>query len=348
MNRIIPIFVLMIIVFGAGCINTDNGNDNESISDDAVIVHLTYGAFTLPEMAIQELVVNETAVNFSIYNYDYQLTERYIKPLNESMRSEVLETFRSNDFLELNATYVPQEGQPVVADVGVVEITLVEDNFSKTVKVDPYYDAYMPENLKEIDQQLRDLREYAVSTSPEEAEGIAEEWIMNAPTYSYDGSNLTMEKHEILEAYPEQHRLNYSFISRHAGYGNRSGEMVAQVITPHNIVVTVAGGEVTAAVIDGVWDERSQRMLADMVAMETSMPCNETPWEEWYGQGDIQFITEPTEEELVIAYFGEVYDIEVSNFESTRMDAVTCRFTLETGQEYVDRMEELGWKTSTS
>lgn len=348
MRRIVLIPVLLLMVLGSGCIYPDNGNEAETISDDAVIVHLTYGAFTLPEMAIQELVVNETAVNFSIYDYDYRLTERYVKPLNESMRSELLETFRNNGFLELNDTYVPQEGQPIVADVGVVEITLLQDNFSKTVTVNPYYDAYMPGDLQEIDQELRDLRQYAVSTSPEEAELIAEEWIMNSPTYSYDGSELTLEDHEIRESYPEQHRLNYSFVSSQAGYGNRSGEILAQVITPHNIVVTVAGGEVTSAVIDGVWDEMNQRMLTDMVAMESSMPCNETPWQEWYEQGDIQFIREPTEEELVIAYFGEVYDIEVTGFESTRMDAVTCRYTLEVVQGDVEMMGELGWENRSS
>lgn len=346
MNKTILLAILLLIILGAGCIYPDNDTEAETISDDAVIVHLAYGAFTLPEMAIQELVVNETAVNFSIYNYDYQLTERYIKPLNESMRSDLLETFRSNDFLTLNDTYVPQEGQPIVADVGVVEITLLQDNSSKTVKVDPYYDAYMPDNLQEIDQALRDLRQYAVSTSPEEAEEIAEEWIMNAPTYSYDGSSLTLEEHQVLETYPEQHRLNYSFISSRAGYGNRSDEMLAQVITNHTIVVTVSGGEVTYAVIDGVWDERSQRMLADIVTMESNMPCNETPWQNWYEQGDIDFIKAPTEEELVITYFGEVYDIEVTGFESTQMDAVTCRYTLEVMQGDVERMEELGWTQS--
>ncbi|AFV23871.1 hypothetical protein Mpsy_1664 [Methanolobus psychrophilus R15] len=51
-----------------GC--TENNSNAPEISDDAVITYLTCGAFTLPTMAVQEPVVNSTAVNLSYYNYD--------------------------------------------------------------------------------------------------------------------------------------------------------------------------------------------------------------------------------------------------------------------------------------
>jgi glutamate racemase len=46
----------------------------------------------------------------------------------------------------------------------------------------------------------------------------------------------------------------YTFDSLHAGYGDRSGEIVAEVITPHEVVITVEGGEIVSAVMDEAWD----------------------------------------------------------------------------------------------
>jgi hypothetical protein len=137
--------------------------------------------------------------------------------------------------------------------------------------------------------------------------------------------------------------MTYEFMSSQAGYGDRSGEAPAQVITQHTIVVRVAGGEVTSAIIDGIWDEMYQRMLSDLVVMESSMPCDAAPWVQWYEEGNIQFPAEPREEEIAIAYFGEVYSIGISNFESDRLDSETCNYTLQVRQRDVRMMEDLGW-----
>jgi hypothetical protein len=341
MNGRTLVLILLLTLLSAGC--AERNNDVQTISDDAVIVHLTYGAFTLPEMAIQELIVNETAVNLSIYGGDRELTSRYVQPINESVRNELLRLFRDNQFLDMEEAYEPREGQPIVADVGVVEISLIQDNFSKTVKVDPYYEDYMPQELREIDRELVRLRTHAMSTSPEEARAIAEEWITNAPTYAYDGSNLTPNGHLIRDSFPEQHEITYEFVSSQAGYGDRSGKAAAQVITQHTIVVRIAGGEVTSAIIDGVWDEMYQRMLSDLVVMESLIPCDEAPWVQWYEEGNIQFPTEPREEEIAIAYFSEIYSIEISYFESDYVDSDTCNYILQVRQRDVRMMEDLGW-----
>lgn len=46
-----------------------------------------------------------------------------------------------------------------------------------------------------------------------------------------------------------------------AGYDDREGEMVAQVLTDHTIVVTVKDGEITKVVTDGVFDEMSGKKI---------------------------------------------------------------------------------------
>jgi hypothetical protein len=54
--------------------------------------------------------------------------------------------------------------------------------------------------------------------------------------------------------------LTYAFTSSHAGYGDRSGKVTAQVITPHTIRITILDRTVDSAVIDEKWDEKGQFM----------------------------------------------------------------------------------------
>lgn len=256
-NKIVFILFIILLTFSAGCMEGQSGQSEAS--ENITITHKTYGAFTLPEMQLQVLTVNSTHVVFTTSGMEGELKQVYERPFNETDFEELVDLFEKNEFFEMQDRYTPQEGQPVVTDVGTVEISLTGENKAKTVIVDPYYSEYMPEGLQEIDSALLKLRAYAVSTSPEEAEEIAENWIKNAPTYSFDGFDLKLENHEILESIPEQHILTYTFTSRHGGYGNRTGQIVTEVLTPHMIEVTVSDGNVTSAIIDGEWDELAQK-----------------------------------------------------------------------------------------
>ncbi|RXA20559.1 hypothetical protein EQO05_05420 [Methanosarcina sp. MSH10X1] len=253
-SKLVSVMLIILLIFSAGCIEGQSGT-----SENITITHKTYGAFTLPEMQLQILTVNGTHVVFTTSGIEGEFKQVYERPFNETDFEELVDLFERNGFFEMQDRYTPQEGQPVVADVGTVEISLSGENKAKTVIVDPYYSEYMPEGLQEIDSALIELRAYAVSTSPEEAEEIAENWIKSAPTYGFDGFDLKLENHEILESIPEQHILTYTSTSRHGGYGNRTGKMVTQVITPHRIEVTVSDGNVTSAIIDGKWDELAQK-----------------------------------------------------------------------------------------
>ncbi|WP_256623105.1 hypothetical protein [Methanolobus chelungpuianus] len=341
MKGMIVALLLMLAFFSSGC--TERSDAAQDISDDVVIVHLSYGAFTLPEIAVRELIVNETAVNLSYYGADRELTARYVRPVNESVRNGLLDLFRKNGFLSMEGSYGPEEGEPIVTDIDTVEISLIQDGLNKTVRVDPYYEAYMPRELREIDQALRDLKAYAMSTGPEDARAIAGEWIINAPTYDYDGSNLTLADHVVLDSFPEQHEISYEFVSSHAGYGNRSGEGPAVVVTPHTIVVRVAGGEVTSAVMDGTWDEMYQRMLSDLVSMESSMPCDEVPWVDWYEGSSTRFPAGPGEEDVAIKYFSDVYSIGIEGFEDISQGSDSCSYRVQVRQRDVRAMEDIGW-----
>ena len=95
----------------------------------------------------------------------------------------------------------------------------------------------------------------------ENAVEIALEWLRNAPTFSFDGIEGSMKVEEVViaESYPIQYFITISFDCSHAGYGDRTGEILAQVITSHKVRLTVVSEEVQGAVIDGEWDEINQR-----------------------------------------------------------------------------------------
>jgi hypothetical protein len=78
----------------------------------------------------------------------------------------------------------------------------------------------------------------------EAASQIATQFILNAPTYSFDGIDGTLQVVEMmsLESLPVQYIVTLSFESSHAGYGDRSDEALAQVETTHIATVKVVGG----------------------------------------------------------------------------------------------------------
>lgn len=99
--------------------------------------------------------------------------------------------------------------------------------------------------------------------SREESQRVAEEFTRLEATFRFDGIPETL-KVTGTTSVADGWRYTIEFDSRHAGYGNRSGQMLAQVITHHTAEVTVQAGRVTKAVMDEVWDMISLRMLDDV------------------------------------------------------------------------------------
>jgi hypothetical protein len=353
--------LLILLIYVSGCTAKQPG-----ISDDATIIHKTYGGFTLREMQMQELTVNNTAVVFTTSDTEGNFMKKYEKPFNETAFKEFITLFEENKFLEMNDSYTPQEGQPIVTDVGTLEISLIEGNKTKTVKVDPYYSDYMPEGLQKIDSKLLELRAYAISTPPQEAERTARTWIESAPTYSFDGFDLKLENHEILETIPEQHFLTYTFTSRQGGYGNRTGQMITQALTPHKIEIIVSEKNITSAVIDGEWDELSQQLIpkgpdtndmnnttgvnaeGEFVKIKYKITEEKAPWDKWYEEGNIKFIKAPTPSELITAYHGTVHNVELYEVNET----AGCDISYSCNESYyvakvktnnLEKMKTLGW-----
>lgn len=98
--------------------------------------------------------------------------------------------------------------------------------------------------------------------SEEESQEIAEEFVEDSPTFVFDGieDSLLLTDTLALQS-PYCWQFVFEFDSSHVGYGDRTGLTLAEVITPHQAVVTVEQGEVTDAVLDGEWDMLSQETL---------------------------------------------------------------------------------------
>ncbi len=110
---------------------------------------------------------------------------------------------------------------------------------------------------KKNDEEVFDQSGFSL----EESRNIAESWIKEkSPTYVHDGFDLILvSEKEIVSRLVYSHL--YSFQSRSAGYGDRSDEMSAQVITLHEIEIIVESGEVISAITDDVYDEINREMI---------------------------------------------------------------------------------------
>jgi hypothetical protein len=110
----------------------------------------------------------------------------------------------------------------------------------------------------------------------EEAKELVEQFVKTSPTFVFDGIEDSLEitkiaaftRKETSEDSSDSGKIKgwefvFEFESRHAGYGDRTGEMLAQVITPHTAVITVEQDEITSAIVDSKWDMKKQELVSD-------------------------------------------------------------------------------------
>ncbi len=93
---------------------------------------------------------------------------------------------------------------------------------------------------------------------------VATWFVKSSPTFAFDGmeESLNVGIISIRESFPEQFSINAEFSSRHGGYGDREGQFLTQVITPHTMGMVVSNGNVVSAIIDEEWDELNQKLWA--------------------------------------------------------------------------------------
>lgn len=96
--------------------------------------------------------------------------------------------------------------------------------------------------------------------SKEASQTIAEEFVRNCPTFNFDGMAETLELTNALTARcPFCWSFTFEFDSRHAGYGDRTGQVLAEVITHHRAMIMVELHQIKSAVMDDKWDTVRQQ-----------------------------------------------------------------------------------------
>ena len=112
--------------------------------------------------------------------------------------------------------------------------------------------------------------------SEEESQKIAEEFLRDSPTFVFDGIEDTLRLADTLTARcPYCWAFIFEFDSGHPGYGDRTGQVLAQVITPHRAVIVVERLEIISAVMDDEWDMICQEMVAKQEEPETALSVSE-------------------------------------------------------------------------
>lgn len=290
---------------------------------NAVIRYRVYGGFVMPSYAIQELVVTEDMATWTISAADGNITERFEKNLTKEQFNTVVKVFSDNNFNSYGDRYV--EGQNHVADVGFTDISFTANGKTKTVTV-YNYNEFLPPGLVRIREKLQEIVDFTKTPDESQIKERAEAWIAGAPTYAYDGSGLGLVSYVQQESYPVRHVLTYRFTSSHAGYGNRSDIVTAQVVTEHTIVVTIVDGIVDSAVIDGKWDETGQFMQGSVLSLSYQpKQCEKTVWQVWEENSGRVYIRAPTDEEIIRHYYAAVYGVDVGNVKKVQLDLVTCQ-----------------------
>jgi hypothetical protein len=314
------IFVVLLIavVMIAACTQVQ-----ESASDNIVIKYRFYGGFVMPTHAIQELVVTKDTSTLTVYSSEGNITEQFKKNLTPEQFNSIVKVFLDNNFASYGYRY--DEGQKYVTDVGFTDITFSVNGKSKTVTT-YNVNAYLPSGLIAIREKLQETVDYTRSLDENQVKALAESWIKEAPTYKYDGSGLVLVDYIQQESYPVRHVLTYNFTSSHSGYGDRSDQVTAPVITNHTIKVTIIDGNVDSAIIDGVWDEMGQFMIgSELTFSYQPKMCEKTPWQIWEENSGRVYIRAPTDAEIIKGYYESVYTIEVRDVKKIQLDTMTCQ-----------------------
>ena len=116
-----------------------------------------------------------------------------------------------------------------------------------------------------------------IPITPEEQEkndalGVAQGFILTNPTFAFDGlpDTLDVESVSVMESYPVQYGIKIAFDSSHGGFGNREGQILTPVITPHKVDIIVSEGEVVYAVTDETWDELNLQYVQSLSKLPSS------------------------------------------------------------------------------
>ncbi len=152
----------------------------------------------------------------------------------------------------------PDDPEEVDEKVDIMEtVNTLSEAVSDLLKEEDATEEKIDDIIEALKGIIEDLEEKLGLT---EALNVAREWMEEeSPTYTFDGDELEVVGWVRIE--DGKYEFTFDFESSSAGYGDRTDEATAQVITPHTTVVVVDDGEVVSAITDEVYDEMADEMI---------------------------------------------------------------------------------------
>ncbi len=101
------------------------------------------------------------------------------------------------------------------------------------------------------------------SSEARASESTAEEFVVNSPTFLFDGIEGTfrLESGRQMQYCPGCYEYIFYFESRHPGVGDRTGIDLRSYNTPHRAVVNLVDNKVMMGVLDESWDIGRQLII---------------------------------------------------------------------------------------
>lgn len=184
-------------------------------------------------------------------------------PLDDQSIKQLTKAIKKAKFFDLSEeSYPPISGS---ADYFTYSLEISQGVFSKTITWTDTSEN-VPEKLYTVLDQVQGLS--TVPSLDDDGKGAAEveiarDFVKTTPTFAFDGMEDTLDVVDvkILESFPEQYHITIQFTSAHGGYGDRTGQIVTQALTPHTIEITIVENEVISAVTDNTWDELNNQYV---------------------------------------------------------------------------------------
>lgn len=87
------------------------------------------------------------------------------------------------------------------------------------------------------------------------------EFLRRSPTYRFDGIPESVRVEGVERIGLTSWRISIAFVCSHSGYGDRTGKVLLQVLTPHRIRIELERGVIVEAIVDEVWNELTQKPI---------------------------------------------------------------------------------------
>ncbi len=104
-------------------------------------------------------------------------------------------------------------------------------------------------------------------TGKGQSASLVNDLVRNSSTFKFDGYADSVRVSTPVEKADGTLEYTVEYTCGQPGHGDRSGQMLAQLVTNHTATVDVKDGKVTSAVCDGEWNMTADKNLTDPSGM---------------------------------------------------------------------------------